>query len=564
MKINLITIEDGLNNTGFRKFCAYAKKIHPNTDAFYVTTGNSRSFKHLLFAKSSPFLEPAEVEEIAAGIAGADIVGFSSMTQYAIATIDIIAAVRRHNPRAYIVWGGIHAIIEPEDAILHADAVCTGEGEFAFEKFLDAFKAGRPFFDTPSFWFNTPDGVRKNLNLPLMTAEEMDALPIPLYQDGEYIYKRGQGFSPIRPEDFIVYNGLSYKTVWSIGCPFKCTYCGNTKFIDYDRNYRKIRHSSPALIIEEIKDAVRKHPHISTVIFDDDSFMALPMRVMEDFAARFKAEIGLPFVITGLIPNYVRDDKLRLLTGAGMNRVRMGIQSGSEAILEFYERPTPVARIRQSCVILNRYKERMIPPAFDIILDNPIETVEDNRATLDLIHQMPRPYTLNIFSLRVIPNTRLAEAVVERGVELDDIKKPYTHPRPTLSNILVFAMVTVPVPERIFQWFRARALPTHMPQKHYPALMFTARFLYLAKRAVDHLRTMDLTVTSGTTAALLWKLGIVGLWQKHILKRFVLARSEAEVPPLAEPDIPAKRSAAAQPAPVSTPAAATSEEERAA
>jgi radical SAM superfamily enzyme YgiQ (UPF0313 family) len=540
MQINLLTIEDGLNNTGFRKFCAYAKSIHPQTDFFYVMTGNSRSFSHLLLMKGGNSLPQEDIEAIADRVAAADIVGFSSMTQYAGATAQIMAAIRRRNPRAYIIWGGIHPIIEPEDAILHADAVCTGEGEFAFEMFLNAFKEGRDYTGTPGFWFNTPDGVVKNKNLPLMTAEEMDRLPIPIYQDGEYIYKHGPGFVPILPKDFIQFNGLTYKTVWSIGCPLKCTYCGNNKFIDYDRNYRRIRHSSPAAIIAEIKDAVQKHPHLSTVIFDDDSFMALPMRVMEDFCERFKREIGLPFVITGLIPNYVRDEKMQLLVASGMNRVRMGIQSGSQAILDFYERPTPIARIRNACVILNKYRDHMVPPAFDIILDNPAETVEDNRATLDFIHQMPRPYTLNIFSLRIIPNTRLATALEERGVHIDDIRKPYTQPKATLSNILVFAMVVFPLPKSLYERLRTKALPTHLPQKTYPTAMLAMRFLYLAKRGADHLLLLDLAVLSGLPAYLLWKLGLVRLWQKLVVRPRVerAARSVERLTEEAEPAAP--------------------------
>jgi anaerobic magnesium-protoporphyrin IX monomethyl ester cyclase len=534
MKINLVTIEDGLNNTGFRKIAGYTRMLHPNTDVFYVVTGNSRSFAHLLFSKGGGGMPAEDAEAIAERIADADLIGFSSMTAYSLTTAAIIAAVRRRNPKAYIVWGGIHAIIEPEDAILHADAVCTGEGEFAFEAFLAAFKEGRPFFETRGFWFNTPDGVRKNPNLPLMTGEEMDRLPIPLYQDGEYIYRSGRGFAPIGPADFVAYNGLTYKTVWSIGCPMKCTYCGNSKFIDYDRNYRKIRHSSPATIIAELKEAVRRHPHVSTIVFDDDSFMALPIRVMEEFCTLYRAEIGMPFVVTGLIPNYVREDKLRLLISAGMNRVRMGIQSGSQAILDFYERPTPVARIREACRILNGYRQSMIPPAFDIILDNPIETVEDNQATLDLIHEMPRPYTLNIFSLRIIPNTRLSAALEERGVAADDIRKAYTSPQATLSNILVFAMTIAPLPERLYRALRERARPAHMTATRYPLLMMAARFLYLSKRAADHLLLMDLTVLSGAPALLLWKLGLVTLWQKWSLPR-AAARARAITPPVIPP-----------------------------
>jgi anaerobic magnesium-protoporphyrin IX monomethyl ester cyclase len=546
MKIKLLTIEDGLNNTGFRKIASYIKSVNADTDVYYVVTGNVRSFAYHLMTRGANTLNAEDVEKIAATVADADIVGFSAMTQYANATAEIIGAIRRRNPKAYIVWGGIHPIIEPEDAILHADAICTGEGEFAFENFLKAFKAGEPYYNTKGFWFNTPAGVKKNINLPLMTAEEMDRMPIPVYQDGEQLFQSGRGFAPISADDFLFYNGLAYKTVWSIGCPLRCTYCGNTKFIDYDKNYRKIRHSSPATIVAELKDAITKHPHISSIVFDDDSFMALPLRVMEDFCELYNRDIKLPFVITGLIPNYVREEKLRLLIHAGMNRVRMGIQSGSQAILDFYDRPTPIARVREACTILNKFRDNMIPPAFDIILDNPVETIEDNRATLDFIYAMPRPFTLNVFSLRIIPNTRMSEELEKRGVSIDDIRKPYTKPRPTVSNMLVFAMVAFRLPESIYTFVRNRSLPTHMPQTHYPTLMLMMRLLYLIKRASDHLLYLDLTVASGRSAVLAWKLGILQVWQKVMLPRFAARRSKIELPPLARRTVIAPADVAAE------------------
>jgi len=40
-------------------------------------------------------------------------------------------------------------------------------------------------------------------------------------------------------------------------------------------------------------------------------------------------------------------------------------------------------------------------------LENPIESSEDTRATVDMLYEMPRPYTLNIYALRII------EAAVE-------------------------------------------------------------------------------------------------------------------------------------------------------
>ena len=59
-----------------------------------------------------------------------------------------------------------------------------------------------------------------------------------------------------------------------------------------------------------------------------------------------KRQIDVPFCVMGVIPNYVREDKLRVLIGAGLNRVRMRIQNGSDRILTFYERPTPPPRVQ--------------------------------------------------------------------------------------------------------------------------------------------------------------------------------------------------------------------------
>jgi radical SAM superfamily enzyme YgiQ (UPF0313 family) len=79
-------------------------------------------------------------------LVGADVIGFSSMTGYADLTHRIIRRLRKLDPSTFIICGGIHPIIHPEDAITgEVDAICTGEGEFAFDEFLDAYKADRDY-----------------------------------------------------------------------------------------------------------------------------------------------------------------------------------------------------------------------------------------------------------------------------------------------------------------------------------------------------------------------------------------------------------------------------------
>ena len=405
LEIRLACVEDGLDNSGFRKISAYIKSIHQNTKIAYIPTSNFRNILSQLMERNRGDLNDKDIHEVAKFMAEGDIAAFSSMTQSAFNVYKIIAEVRKLNPKSYIIWGGIHAIIEPEDAIKHADAVCTGEGEFAFKNFLELFKNGKDYTTASSFWFRKDDHIIKNKNLPLMKSTEMDKLPPLIYQDGEIIYHQGKNFKSICNEDYLEHTGLAYNTVWSIGCPLHCTYCGNTKFIEYDNAYRRLRHSSPRTIVDEIKRAISKRPHISVIAFHDDSFLGLPYEVLEQLCKLYKEEVKIPFAVYGVIPNYVREDKIALLLDAGMNRVRMGIQSGSENILEFYKRPTKLRRIKKSTEILNKFKKYMMPPAYDIIVENPVETTEDTRATVDMLYEMPRPFNLNIFALRLIPNT---------------------------------------------------------------------------------------------------------------------------------------------------------------
>jgi anaerobic magnesium-protoporphyrin IX monomethyl ester cyclase len=528
MKIALVCVEDGLMSVGFRKMAAWIKQLNAHTSIYYVPFDNYRSLTTVLLGRygESRGAPEAYLEDIATTLAQADMVGFSSMTGYAALTARIIAELRRVRPETYIVWGGIHPIIVPEDAIQHADAICTGEGEFAFAEFFEKFCSGQDYTGTRNFWFKQGEKIIKNGFLPLMTPAQMDSLPLLHYGRDEHIYEPGNGFVPLTTRHYIDHNGLSYNTVWSIGCPFKCTYCGNTKFIDNDRTYTKIRHPKVQYIIDEIRAALRVHPHLSTVVFHDDSFMALKKDVIQEFCREYDRQVGVPYVVSGVIPNYVREDKLRLMVHSGLNRVRMGIQNGSERILKFYERPTPPPRIHEAARVLSKYQRYMIPPAYDIILDNPVETRQDVLDNLEFLFALARPYTLNIYSLRAIPNTQLEKQMRERNINIDQISANYTHNAPTMANCLVYLLATCRVPRWLFDFMARRAQPLTTPQPLYPRLNLAFRLLYLSRRALNHLRFMDFSVLAGPSGYWLWRTGLLGWWRQRLPH---LALDEAEV-----------------------------------
>jgi radical SAM superfamily enzyme YgiQ (UPF0313 family) len=524
MRVRMVCLEDGITSCGFRKMAAYVTRINPDTRSCYVSTNNYRSFLNAIRGSYGGHgdLGPDAIDEIARGLADADLVGFSSMTGYADLTKAVARRVRELSPRTYLVWGGIHPIIHPEDAIAaDVDAICTGEGEFAFQEFFAAFAAGRDFTATRNFWFKSDGVVQRNGFLPLMTPAELETLPFPQYGAAtECIYKEGRGFVPLGLHDYLTTNGLSYTALWSIGCPLHCTFCGNTKFIANDPKYKKIRHPSARYIVEEVKTARGRFPHICGVIFQDDSFMAIPYREIEAFATAWRTEVGLPFAVYGVIPSYVRRDKYEVLTWAGMNRIRMGIQSGSARMLDFYQRPTPIPKVEAAAEVNASFSPRYhIPPAYDSIMDNPVETRQYVVDTLELLYRLARPFTLLVFSLKIIPNTELERQMRAHGVDLEAISANYSIIPPRWANAMAYLLALWRPPRWLWERLLRRAEASATPQPMYPVFTAAMRTLYLLKRALNHLRFMDFTIIPGWSGYLAWRLGLVSFWWRHLTPR---------------------------------------------
>ena len=140
-----------------------------------------------------------EVEEIAQELANADVVAFSSMTGYADLTKELATRVRELNPKAYTMWGGIHPIIYPEDAIkADVDAICTGEGELAFAEWLHHFENGSDFSKTSSFWFKdrASGEIKRNPFRPLMSSAELASMPVSEVRRRGRDLRAGERLSP--------------------------------------------------------------------------------------------------------------------------------------------------------------------------------------------------------------------------------------------------------------------------------------------------------------------------------------------------------------------------------
>ncbi|MDP7238493.1 MAG: hypothetical protein QGI34_17365, partial [Candidatus Latescibacteria bacterium] len=164
------------------------------------------------------------------------------------------------------------------------------------------------------------------------------------------------------------------------------------------------------------------------------------------------------------------------------------------------------------------FSDYMIPPSYDIILDNPIETRQDILDTLELLYSIKRPYVLNLYALKVLPNTDLASQFQQLGIEHEDITDGYLIPTATLANIAVYMLAVFTPPRVVFDFFVTRAKPYTENQPLYPWLMSFFRVLHLIKQGISNLWFMNFVFLPGKVGWLLWKLDIIKLWRKNILK----------------------------------------------
>ena len=253
-------------------------------------------------------------------------------------------------------------------------------------------------------------------------TKDLDSLPYPDYiLNTQYLLENGKllemteeklrQYSPRYP-----FHGDSvYWILTSRGCPYICSYCNNVR---YDALYGRnpLRFRSVENFIGELKLIVQGQDRYCYIGFGDDDFLARPIKDIEKFASEYKKEIGLPFLIE-ISANSFRKDKLELLIDAGLKIAEVGVQSGSQRILDqVFQRGIKASKTMEVIKQLAVYKKSdNLQVLADFITDNPYETQEDIIQTYNYICQLPPHVKLNVFVLAFFPGTPMYERALNDG-----------------------------------------------------------------------------------------------------------------------------------------------------
>jgi len=522
VKINLVNIENGLQGTGFRKFAGHVKSLCSTTEVFFVAPTHQFSLINRVLLHSNFGLSPEDINCIVDRISQADLIGVSFMSECRDIAATIINGVKARNPHSIVVSGGAHCRIYPREALNYSDIVCDGEGELAFEELLFRLNHSRDYFDIPGLHFRRRDEVIVNIPATPLSNSELELLPFLSCDATNQVYKPAtKRFVNIDAFEYIKWLGLTLNIIWTRGCPNRCAYCYNSSYIDRHPHYARVRHPSPRYIVNEIKSVIGDYPMISWIAFIDDGMMALKKETLEEFGELYSREIGLPFLTYGTHPNYISEEKVRILVKAGTIFFRMGLQNCSERILGIYNRNTTWNRMRDSCQTIVKYRNYVTAPALDIILDNAFAGIDDRREHLRRVYSLPRPFVLNLHSLRIVPGSQLSRNINSlTGDEvLEGKDKNLLHIRATVYNQLHYLLSVFKPPRWLFELMIKHGCDD---KREYPSLSIFARTLFLIRRATGNLLKLDFSFVSGKLAFLpyiLLKLGFLGIYNRYSLHR---------------------------------------------
>jgi anaerobic magnesium-protoporphyrin IX monomethyl ester cyclase len=340
-----------------------------------------------------------------------DLVAFSSTTHQHPFVEQCAAWLKAARPELFLVSGGVHPTLVPEQAIANEslDAVCVGEGEYALLDLVNALMTGRSALHILNLWVRDRKSgeIVRNAMRPLVT--NLDVLPFP---DRELF-----GYEAI-----LAQNDGQADMMAGRGCPYNCSYCCNPALKKRYKDLGKyVRFRGVSNLLAEIRQLLARY-HITSLNFQDDTF-TLDRHWTEEFCRAYAAEFAdagrpsaagsaaLPFWINTRVER-LDEDLIKLLARSGCKGVRIGVESGNEWLRgKVLKRQMSNDDFRRVFRLLHRYG---IQTYTCNMIGLPEETPQMIEETIALNRELaPTKFQFSVFY--PYPMTELYDASVSKG-----------------------------------------------------------------------------------------------------------------------------------------------------
>jgi len=323
-----------------------------------------------------------------------DIVCITSVSQnYNLAKEHAKTAKEQGFP---VIIGGIHISMLPESLSGDMDVGVIGEGERTIVELVKLFLAQGGFNDFDML--NSVKGIvyKKGNELILTPKRELidplDEIPFP-------------------SRDMFNISGHSY-IFSSRGCPYRCQFCASARY------WHKVRYFSAEYVVNEIKELINRY-NVKLISFYDDLMMASLDRLRK-IVALLEQEglLGKVKFTANARANLMTEETVKLLKKMNVVSVGMGLESGSERILQYLKKNNvSIAMNHQAIEMLKKYK---ITANASFVIGSPDETREEILETLNFIKKN-RLDLFDVYVLTPYPGTPIWDYAKAKGLVSNDM-----------------------------------------------------------------------------------------------------------------------------------------------
>ncbi|MBF0523087.1 MAG: B12-binding domain-containing radical SAM protein [Candidatus Omnitrophica bacterium] len=300
----------------------------------------------------------------------------------------------KEKTKAVVVAGGHHVTFLDVPFMKESrfDAVVRGEGEIPFEKILE----GKEFKDVLSVTYRNGNDIVRNEMRPFV--ENIDIYPFPRL-DGVNVKEYPGTYIQKPHSDYRV------AAILSRGCVGKCAFCSSVNFWK-----RKLRFHSFEWIKSNIEYLADYGVRDLEIL--DDNFII--HKNFTELCLLFK-EHKMQYSCMG-ISRHMSPEKSKLLKDTGCSYIALGIESGSDRLLNAVDKSS---RIQDHVKAIKILKENGLVVKGLFMVGLPGTTQEDIDLTVKFIKENP----LDVYGLTTFvpfPGTPIRENSKEFGYEIDE------------------------------------------------------------------------------------------------------------------------------------------------
>lgn len=285
----------------------------------------------VLDAEAQGLSESAAVSEVCRN--KPNLVGITSTTVAFGRALRVAREFKRILPSTPVVIGGAHVTANPETTLAHEcfDFGVLREGEVTLKELVRALSGGQDAREVDGLAFREARGV--HVSSPRAYLRDLDALPFPSFHHLADLSRYLPPLGCYRRQPVV-------SLVTSRGCPYRCIFCDRAVFGN------QYRANSPEYVIAEIEHVMCVHG-AREIAFLDDTFSVDRRRVKRicDLIGEKRLDITWTCMTRA---DVVTKDLLRAMKKAGCWQVSIGVESGSQRVLDFVGKGTTVDEVRNA------------------------------------------------------------------------------------------------------------------------------------------------------------------------------------------------------------------------